>query len=388
MSIDDKIIKFKKQGKSWHEIAGLLNMTSEQVRSRARRHPSYRDVKKPSNPTEVDDKKYKDDGSIVSYVRKQLSAKKVFTESELLEIHGFNPEEFRIRNVTSNTWTTNTADNEFYNYQSKIIAEPNNKISIVDQITQAIVSNTKPFDLVTYEYYEALNHLIINLPDLHFGINTAFDYSNYQDGILKTIENGYDSIVISLLGDLFHADNFNDKTINETRVDDTDIPNAWEEALLFIDPIIQKAIIRSNKVDVIYLMGNHDASMSWAFSKYLALKYPSINIDTTTEQLKCLQVEGNVLFFTHGHIKRKNICQLCATLFPKQWGESNNRLLFTGHYHNLKTDDLTGLIHYQLPTISADTAFEREQLFLGSQKGLQLFELSDNGLDSVYYLRG
>ena len=388
ITIKQEIIKLKQQGHTWQEIADHFNLTVEQVRNKIRFSKEYAMIKQqdPHIKGDIDKKYYKDDGSITSLIRTNLNAKKAFSKDELLVIHGFDPEEFQIRSITSNEWTMNTTDDVKYNYQSKIVAEPKTKSNSIDDIIQSIKDYTEPFDIDCTDDEKLEDTLLINLPDLHFGLNTADEYSEYQSKILSYLENQYQNVVISLLGDFFNTDNFNNKTIHDTRVNDTDIPNAWEEATLFIEPIIQKALSMSPDVTIVYSQGNHDASMSWAYHKYLETKYPQAEHDVATDQLKCILIDKNAIYLTHGHIKKRNICQLCATLYPREWAEAENRMLFTGHYHTIKSEDLTGLVHYQLPTISKHTDYEKENLFVGSQKGVHLFELGTGRVNAVYYL--
>lgn len=389
IDLKDEIFQLKSEGKTWNEIDNLLNLNPDQARNLARKDPRYATIANPnphSKPDEMDKKYYRDDGSITSIIRTKRNSKQTFNQNELLIIHGFNPDEFKIRSITSNEWTTPISGESFYNYQSKIVVEPKVKGNSIDDIIQAIKDYTTPFDITVIDDEKIEDTLLINLPDLHFGINTADEYSHYQTQILSYLENQYENVVISLLGDFFNTDNFNNKTIHDTRVNDTDIPNAWEEATLFIEPIIQKALSMSPNVRVVYSRGNHDESMAWAYHKYLEVKYPQAEHDVATNQLKCILIDGNAIYLTHGHIRKRNICQLCATLYPKEWAEAENRMLFTGHFHTIKSEDLTGLVHYQLPTISKHTDYEKENLFIGSQKGVHLFELGHGRLNAIYYI--
>ena len=390
IDLKDEIFQLKSEGKTWNEIDNLLNLNPDQARNLARKDERYSLIKKAnphSKPDEMDKKYYRDDGSITSIIRTKRKKKQTFNQNELLIIHGFNPDEFKICSITSNEWTTPISGESFYNYQSKIVVEPKVKGNSIDDIIQAIKDYTTPFDITVVDDEKLEDTLLINLPDLHFGINTADEYSDYQSKILSYLENQYENVVISLLGDFFNTDNFNNKTIHETRVNDTDIPNAWEEATLFIEPIIQKSLSMSPNVRVVYSRGNHDESMAWAYHKYLEVKYPQAEHDVAIEQLKCILIDKNAIYLTHGHIRKRNICQLCATLYPKEWAEAENRMLFTGHFHTIKSEDLTGLVHYQLPTISKHTDYEKENLFIGSQKGVHLFELGHGRVNAIYYIK-
>ena len=102
--------------------------------------------------------------------------------------------------------------------------------------------------------------------------------------------------------------------------------------------------------------------------------------------MKCVQIDSNAIYLTHGHIRKRNFAQLCATLYPHEWAKSENRLLLTGHFHTIKTEDLTGVVHYQLPTIGKSTDYEEENMFLGSQRGVHLFELGYDKVNAIYYI--
>ena len=387
-----ELIKCLRQGNTpWTKIDELLDLPPDGARSKARSQDWYKQIvqRNPHDKAEdVDKKNYREDGSISSFIRTRLDDKQTFSKDELLELHGLDPKEFKIKTITSNEWSmTNGEGEKHYNFQSKILAEPVSDVDrLPEMITEAIQQYAKPFDIEVMDDDKLIGTLLINLPDLHIGSNTAEEYSVYQDGILMQLENQYENVVISLLGDLFNANSFQSKTIHDTRVSDTDIPQSWDEAVLFIEPIIQKSLSTSPNVTVIYSRGNHDETVTWAFAKYLEAKYPQVEFDVSTKQLKCVQIDSNAIYLTHGHIRKRNLAQLCATLYPHEWAKSENRLLLTGHFHTIKTEDLTGVVHYQLPTIGKSTDYEEEHMFLGSQRGVHLFELGYDRVNAIYYI--
>ena len=390
---DNKIIELKKQGYSWKRIAEVLGYESgERLRWYARRSDWYKEVRTTviTNNTidEMQSHTTMADGSISSTIKTRLSEQKKFTKDELLELHGFDSKEFQIKTVTSNEWSmTNGAGDKYYNFQSKIIAEPIKGIGELTERLESLINKfTKPFAIESRTVSNPDKSLIIPLADSHMGINTAEEYKHYQDKMLALMDKPYRTIIISLLGDLFNTNDFKNQTIHGTRVADTDTPQAWEEACKYIEPLIQKAIASSIDVRVIYSRGNHDETIAWAFAKYLEVKYPQIDIDVSMNQLKCSVIDDVAVYFTHGHIKRRNITQLCAALYPKEWGNTTKRLLFTGHWHTLKTEDKAGIIHYQLPTTSKHTDYEEENLFMGNENGIHCYELSNNKVDAIFYL--
>ena len=403
---DDLIVQLKKEGKTWKEIGDVFGVKGERVRAYSRNRTWYKEIRDPKhmNIDLIGDKNPKletfhskttlSDGSISSSIRERLLEKKQFTEKELLELHGFSSEEFKIKTVTSNEWSmTNSEGEKYYNFQSKIIAELlRSEDKLIEQLEELITKYAKPFEVKRNIHAQGTNNkandksIVIPLADMHFGFNTCDDYRKYQQQIYNKVSQDYNTIIISILGDWLHTSNFIHTTEAGTRVNDTNIPLAWEEASKFIEPLIQRALFTTQDVRLIYSRGNHDESMTWGFCKYLEVKYPQVKIDVSLDQLKVTTVDKVALYFSHGHKAKAKLPSLCASLYPKEWGETNSRLLFTGHLHHQQSRDHTGIVQYQLPTCSKSTDWEEENLFLGSDKGIHLFEIMNSKISAIYYL--
>jgi predicted phosphodiesterase len=302
-----------------------------------------------------------------------------------------DPDEFEISNIISNEWSmTNSAGEQHWNYQSKISAKPkSDEITVFEQIEQAIQKYVKPFDISNTEDETIDENLTIPFYDLHFSqSNTAYDYQTYQERIMQYLENDYNEVVIILGGDLLNANDFHSQTIHQTRVEDTDMTSAWEEATLFLCPIIEKALATSPNVRVVYLRGNHDESMSWAFVKYLEARYPQCEYDDSVKQLKATLVDDVVFFSTHGHIRKnlKDLVALCSAVYPQEWAKAKRRFLLTGHKHFDKQEDLPGITCIQVTTPSKATVYEEENMYLGTQNGMRLIETSGSEMTALYYL--
>lgn len=395
-SLSNQIKKLRIKGKTWIQVGDMLEMKPERARAIARRSDWYDDLKENTEEVEVEaeiedeyvKREYNTDGSISSHLKKKMAEKKLLSDDDLITIHGYDPIYFELTGATSNEWSvTNGQGEQYWNFQSKIKVKPKTIDGMqVQKIIETICNYVTSFDTEVVDDEKLPSTLFLPLPDLHFGENTAEEYSEYQDSIMRLLENQYESVVVALLGDLFNANDFHSMTIHQTRVSDTDIPNAWEEAILFLFPIIQKATEMSNNVKVVYSRGNHSETLDWTFTQTLKYAFETVYFDDGLEQLKCVLVDNNAIYLTHGHVKKKNFVQLAATLYPKEWATATNRILFTGHFHFIKSEDLTGMVHYQLPTPSKDTDYEEERLFLGSQKGIHAFELGDDRVNAIYYL--
>ena len=70
----------------------------------------------------------------------------------------------------------------------------------------------------------------------------------------------------------------------------------------------------------------------------------------------------------------------------QEYGNSKYRILLTGHKHTIKSEDLIGLVHYELPTVGEGDKYEQDNLYLGNQKGIHLYEFDTDKLNAIYYL--
>src|SRR5699024_7982794 len=88
-------------------------------------------------------------GEITSEIKRKMREKKVLTDDELLELHALDPNSFQIRTITSNEWSMTEAGGEqYYNFQSKIVAEPIDILSkFPKQLKEIIETYTQPFDI-------------------------------------------------------------------------------------------------------------------------------------------------------------------------------------------------------------------------------------------------
>src|SRR5699024_10416768 len=155
-----------------------LKLPPDGARNKARSQEWYKQIAQ-SNPhdkaEDVDKKSYREDGSISSFIRTRLDSKQTFSQSELLELHGLDPEEFKIKNITSNEWSFTVGTGErYYNFQSKILAEHVLASDITpEQMAELLAGRIKPIEVKKIGIGE--NNLVIQLADLHFGVTKLKD---------------------------------------------------------------------------------------------------------------------------------------------------------------------------------------------------------------------
>ena len=224
----------KQAGKTWDEIGEVFGTSGENVRAWAKKQDWFDEIREEHKVTnavkDTIDKQTEDrkTGEITSEIKRKMREKKVLTDDELLELHALDSNSFQIRTITSNEWTMTEAGGEqWFNFQSKIVAEPIDILSkFPEQLKEIIETYTQPFDIDVMDDEKLNQTLLIPLPDIHVEPDLSTKFQVYQDSILRYLENQYKNVVIAIMGDFFNADNFNSKTANETRVADTNIPDS------------------------------------------------------------------------------------------------------------------------------------------------------------------
>lgn len=394
----NRILDLKEEGYSWTQIANRLGYPHwDKVRSKVRRTPRYKEmmakkkeqtVLKSTKEEEFKKKDYFDDGSIGSQIRVRQKIKKVFTNEELIKLHGFDPKEVTLKSATSNEWTTPVAGETYYNYQSKIVVVPKKKeLLAIDEIR-------KCFDDIEPRRIELScddlpkDYLLIPLSDMHFGLNSDEDYKDLQKEIADKILNTYEEILFTIHGDYFHVDNFLNTTEKGTRIDDVDFREGIQAGYRFIVPLLELALENSPNVKVVYLKGNHAPSVDFMFVDALEKRYSQIEFDTTLDEFKHAWLGTHSIFMHHGD-KVKNPTKLHGIMtahFAKEWGESQSRYLITGHFHHEKSLSFAGVTWYQLQSPSKHSSYDKTNGFDTSETGQMLFEFSETKRSAVYYV--
>lgn len=392
----DRAIELKKQGLSWPAIAKTMGFDDfkaiEKIRNRCRKHPEYDSIKQIQSKNQSDNTRFqkkdiKSDGSIGSEIRIGRRNKKVFTDEELLKLHGFDPEIFKLKSITSNEWTTPIAGSTYYNYQSKIVAvrkEPEVTAEDIKKVFESI--QPREIELSSEEIPK--EYLLIPLADMHFGLNTFLDYEQLQKEIADRIINRYEEILITFHGDYFHVDNFQNTTEKGTRVEDIDFEKSIEDGLDFISPLLELALKNSPSVKVAYLKGNHAPSIDFMFLLALTRLYPQIEFDKKIEEFKHVWLGQHSIFLHHGDKVKSptKLHQIMVSKFRKEWGESKSCYLITGHLHHEKSMSFAGITWYQLQSPSKSTKYEEDNGFNTSESGQMLFEFTEHKRSAIYYV--
>jgi len=386
----DLIIKLRKQGATWKQVGDIYETDGENVRAFAKKHERFGEIREEEKVTdavkEVIDKRTEDrrTGEVTSEIKRKMREKKTLTDDELLELHAFDPEKFKIRTVTSNEWTmTEGGGDQYYNFQSKIVAEPKEDSVNFEEIGERLAGKVKPRELsINYIPERVDKYAAINLFDPHF--DGVSDYDETLGKIFHYLDNNeFNKILLVSGGDLLHVDNHQSTTARGTQLETTDLTQAWEDAYDFLDMLIDKALNSAMETELLYIPGNHDTTTGHTIMKALERVYQKedrLHIDSAQEMFKATLLGHNFIGATHGVKKnKKDYPMIYATQYSTLWGKEGvfSREVLTGHFHNEHVVDMNGLLIRQNPTRNPTDQWHKDNGFVGAHKRFLMVEYSE-----------
>lgn len=358
-------------------------------RARLKLPPSEKNmrVKQTSDHSIKVNERHNPDGTISQAefeVKMAFYQKRSKTPKDILLYKGYDPDEWEISQVTTNEWTTTTADIQKWNQQLKFVVKPKTNTSIKDLATKLLQSVEPAFVKPTIK---GKRNLVIPLADLHFPILSERKFETYLSDVLAIINKGYKTIVIEVLGDIFHSNAMKaSQTIKGTQLEDVDMVEAIELAKTFFITLIDESLRKSSEVRIEFASGNH-SDFEYLFLMYLETLYPQVLVNKHNLPRIAYQLDNVGIMLTHGHFGKKGDYPLLfATEFRDVWSKSNWLEIHQGHYHSMEAQNLKGVIHRQLGTIKPNDQYESENGYTMNYKSTQAFEYSADKLKVIYEL--
>lgn len=375
----------KEIAKKISEIFGR-EFTEPAVRSKLNRmkHTTRQQQEKAKFVREV--KKNKD-GSYQKVDLVELDEKRMKDDEYVLTVMGYDPTKWELIEVKASKWNQhNKIDKTITLYAVNIRVKPLKDLGYF-RLLEA-VKETKPLEIKT-EYKQVGEKWLLEIPfyDTHFGIS---DYQYYKPTQLETFElikkRRWEEILILVGSDMFHNDDFRGRTASGRQIQQVDMDVAWEEARKFYEPLISLSLKNSNKVKIIFVKGNHDESMSWAFTQMLKARFPKCEFDDSFEERKVHTFGKNFIGFTHGDKGRKEAHSIFAVEFPKEWARATTREVHMGHFHIEELKDKFGTRVRTLSTRNKTDKWHKDMGYVGGHKEFMVFEYSYDKLRGIYYV--
>tara|TARA_R100000742_G_C4279374_1_gene103756 strand:+ start:151 stop:1446 length:1296 start_codon:yes stop_codon:yes gene_type:complete len=228
---------------------------------------------------------------------------------------------------------------------------------------------------------------VMSLQDIHFGKegNETID-KDFEDTVINLIEraapvNYIEKMYFVVGGDLINMDTFAGTTTSGTPLDNCmTATEAYVQAFDAMHWAINYIKAYCKELVVVYVPGNHDRLSSYhlvhALSKSIESK--EITWDIAYEERKVHIWHNNFNAFEHGDKPSKNTPLVYATEFPREWGNTVNRTLFTGHFHTerkveyMTTAETTGFIHKTLPSLGKTDYYHYHNKYVSNRRSGKL----------------
>lgn len=167
-----------------------------------------------------------------------------------------------------------------------------------------------------------------------------------------------DTTLLLNLGDFFHSDTLENKTMRSGHA--LDVDTRWTKVMRVgvkaMMSAIETAARRSNNVVVRNCPGNHDDHSSIMLSAALAAYYhndPRITIDESPSRFWYYRFGRVLIGATHGdQTKPAQLPGIMATDRAEDWGQTVFRYFLTGHIHQHNEQEFPGMVWQSFRTLA------------------------------------
>jgi len=225
---------------------------------------------------------------------------------------------------------------------------------------------------------------VLSIQDLHFGKEgNDIIAKDFREAVANLTLRAYKShrlekIIYVFGGDLLNMDTFMGHTTKGTPVDnELRAQDAYKKAFDSLYWSINYLKQFCDTLQVVYLPGNHDRLSSYHMAHALSKCFPidsNIIFDVEYSERKVITYGDNFFAFEHGDVSSKNTPLVYATEYPKQWGSTQYRTCYTGHWHRKKTveyvseNEVHGFSIKQLPSLSKSDYWHYHNKFTGAKR--------------------
>ncbi len=266
------------------------------------------------------------------------------------------------------------ADGNSYSVMLKPPAETGE--SIADRITAAL-EGLQPLPEIPAPLYADEDLLTVYpLADVHLGMlawgrETGEDYDTrtaserVQSWIGQCVAASPASGTAILLdvGDLTHADDQQNQTPRGKHQIDVDTRHfkTLETAIETLAIAVEIIAARHARVIVRILPGNHNITSYMAILFALAQRYrhnDRITVQAVPGEFFMHEFGRVMVAAHHGHAaKAERMVMFQADEYAEAWGRTRHRVMFTGHLHHHKSQDISGCTWEQLRAVTARDAY-------------------------------
>ena len=169
-----------------------------------------------------------------------------------------------------------------------------------------------------------------------------------HDDLVERSPQAADAIILNL-GDYFHADDGQNRTLRSGHALDVDgrYQKVRRVGFRILREMIRMSLRKHQKVSVWNIIGNHDDYSAVDLSLWLQVAYenePRVYIETSASKFYYRQFGKVMLAATHGDTVKADALQgIMAADRPEMWGQTRHRYAHIGHIHHKTLKDLAGM---------------------------------------------
>ena len=323
-----------------------------------------------------------------------ITEAKVNLENKTTELKGIafsepqSPEEIiELLKIDTDIWKLSSYWNKQQSDHWLVSALVSQKTLTQENLLVECLSNFKP-DYVPLKKSEIFVNndeddscAVLSVQDLHFGKEGNEDIkSRFKKTLYRLLANSHNAhklnkIIYVVGGDLINVDTFNDTTTSGTPVDSSKSAiESYSEAFNTMYWSINFLKQFCTELQVVYIPGNHDRLSSFHLAHALenAIRDEKIIWDCEYSERKVITFGVNMFGFEHGDTKVEPL--IYATEFSKDWGNTSNRVIFTGHKHIKRTttlvteNEVNGISIKILPSLSNTDYWHYHNKYTGSKR--------------------
>ena len=220
------------------------------------------------------------------------------------------------------------------------------------------------------------------LPDAHLGqlswqdeAGASYDLKIAEATITDAFQRLVDAstpskmAVVLGLGDLLHADGYENITAKSKNILDVDSrwPKVLQTATRLIISSVHAALAKHDRVLLRVLQGNHDNESAIAITLACSMFFtnePRVTVDDDPSYFWFWEWGQTLIAGTHGdQTKMKDVPLMLASRKPEAWGRCRYKHAFTGHIHHASSIEVGGVIVESLQSPAASDAWHARQGF-------------------------
>lgn len=358
----EQLQKLLKQKKSRAFYASRLGITVEEVDSLLRELRGEEEIKE--QDLNIDGASYKHNIDLGTY---QLDAYYDHppTAEEVILDHKIDETKFRL----SSFYTKGKTKGWLVTALFKNVTPQEEAIDQFQEFLKTYKSDYKSLQRSNKNTELTPGALILNKQDAHLnkrdsysGDNDIFDrFEKYESNIDKTLSRANKFCNLESITYIIGSDHFNSEVTGQT-VKGTPQQNILDYQVSFQlvcdheTRVIKKLLESSDQVEVIYLVGNHDACVSFHMASWLKVYFreePRVNVDINSDFTKYFSLFDTAICINHGDVQKpERLAQNFPLEYKQGFAEANFHAILTGDRHTELTRDIGGIKFYQIPALS------------------------------------